>query len=43
MLLTKGVYPYDYMDDWAKFNETTLPEKEKLDINLNMEDTADAD
>ena len=20
------VYPYDYMDDWEKFNETTLSE-----------------
>ena len=24
----KGVYLYEYMDDWEKFNETTLPEKE---------------
>ena len=24
-LLRKGVYPYKYMDDWKKFNETTLP------------------
>ena len=23
LLLRKGVYPY--MDDWKKFNETTLP------------------
>ena len=23
----KGVYPYEYMDDWEKFNETTLPER----------------
>ena len=26
-LLRKGVYPYEYMDDWEKFNETILPEK----------------
>ena len=25
LLLRKGVYPYEYMDDWKKFNETTLP------------------
>ena len=25
-LLQKGVYPYEYMDDWTKFNETFLPE-----------------
>ena len=23
----KGVYPYDYIDDWQKFKETLLPEK----------------
>ena len=27
LLLQKGVYPCEYMDDWEKFNETTLPEK----------------
>ena len=30
MLLKKGVYPYKYIDDWEKFNEITLPEKELL-------------
>ena len=29
LLLRKGVYPYEYMDDWEKFNQTTLPEKEE--------------
>ena len=28
LLLRKGTYPYECMDDWEKFNETTLPEKE---------------
>ena len=27
VLLRKGVYPYDYMDSWEKFNETELPDK----------------
>ena len=27
LLLRKNVYPYEYMDDWEKFNETSLPEK----------------
>ena len=27
-MLRKGAYPYDYMDDWEEFNETSLPEKE---------------
>ena len=41
MLLRKGVYPYEYMDDWEEFNETWLPEKEFY-TNLNMEDISDA-
>ena len=24
----KGIYPYDYMDLWDRFNETELPSKE---------------
>ena len=43
MLLRIGVYPYEYMVDWEKFNEKTLPEKEKFYGNLNMEDITDAD
>ena len=31
------------MDDWGKFNETALPEKEDFYIHLNMEDITDAD
>ena len=42
MLLRKGVHPYDYMDNWEKFNETTLPEKEDFYSNLNPEDITDA-
>ena len=25
-LLQKGVYQYEYMDDWEKFSVTSLPE-----------------
>ena len=28
LLLKKGVYPYEYMDSWERFNETSLPDKE---------------
>ena len=28
LLLRKGVYFYEYMDELEKFNETILPEKE---------------
>ena len=31
------------MDEWEKFNEATLPEKEEFYRNLNMEDITDAD
>ena len=31
------------MDDWEKFNETSLPKKEDFFGNLNMEDITDAD
>ena len=30
LLLRKDVYPYEYMDDWEKFNETILPKKKSL-------------
>ena len=28
LLLQKGVYPHEYMDDWERFSETSLPDKE---------------
>ena len=27
LLLRKGVYPYEHMDDWSKFDEEYLPNK----------------
>ena len=27
LFLRKGVYPYEYNDEWEKFNETSFPEK----------------
>ena len=27
LLLRKGVYPYEYMDSWERFSETSLPPK----------------
>ena len=43
LLLRKGVYPYEYMDSWEKFNETSLPSKEDFYSKLNMEDIDDID
>ena len=42
-MLRKIVYPYEYIHDWGKFNETTLPEKEELYSNLNIEEITDTD
>ena len=41
LLLRKGVYPYKYMDNWERFNETSLPNKESFYSNLNMENIDD--
>ena len=43
LLFQKGVYPYEYMYDWEKLNETSLLEKEDFYSHLNMEDVTDAD
>ena len=43
LLLRKGVYPYEYMHNWERFNETSLPSKESFYSNLNMEDIDDID
>ena len=42
-MLRKGVYPYEYMDSWERFNETSLPSKEDFCSNLNMEDIDEVD
>ena len=42
-MLRKGVYPYEYMDNWEIFNETSLPCKESFYSNLNIEDIDDID
>ena len=41
LLLRKGVYPYEYMDSWEIFDETSLPTKENFYICLNKEDITD--
>ena len=43
MLLRKGVYPYENMDNWGKFDETTLRPKEAFYSNLNLENISDED
>ena len=43
LLLRKGVYPYEYMDNWERFNETSLRNKESFYSNLNIENIEDID
>ena len=37
LLYKKGIYPYEYIDSWAKFSETSLPKKEDFYSKLNDE------
>ena len=43
LLLRKGVYPYEYMDSWERFNETLLPPKKAFYSELNLEDISNKD
>ena len=43
LLLRKGVYPYEYMDSWERFDETSLPDKKYFYSELNLEDISDKD
>ena len=36
-------YPYEYMDSWERFNETSLPPKKSFCSELNLEDISDKD
>ena len=43
LLIRKGIYSYEYMDDWDKFKETILPPKEAFYSKLNMSGVSDQD
>ena len=43
ILLRKGVYPYEYMDGWDRFNEKTLPNKKSFYSTLMIEDISASD
>ena len=43
LLPRKDVYPYEYMDNWERFNETSLPSKESFYSNLKMKDIDEID
>ena len=35
LLLRKGIYPYEYIDSWERFDENTIPPKEVFYSKLN--------
>ena len=37
LLLRKDVYPYEYMDSWEIFDETSSPPKKDFYSELNLE------
>ena len=43
LLLRKGIYPYEYIDSWERFDETSLPDKEAFYSSLNMEGITSVD
>ena len=42
ILLRKGAYPYEFINNWEKIIETSLPEKEDFHSHINIEDITDA-
>ena len=43
LLLRKGVYPYEYINSWERFDETSLPDKKAFHSNLNIKDITDVE
>ena len=42
-MIQKGIYPYEYMDGWGKFEETSLPPKDAFYSRLSMKGISDQD
>ena len=42
-LLRKGIYPYEYMNTWERFDEVLLLNKEDFYSSLNIENITDTD
>ena len=43
LLLRKGIYQYEYIDSWERFDETSLPGQEAFYSGLFKEDITDVD
>ena len=43
LMRRKGIYPYEYMDSWKKFEGTSLPQKDAFYSRLNRKGISDQD
>ena len=43
LLIKKGIYPYEHMNDWDKFKEAKLPPREAFYSKLNMSGVGNED
>ena len=43
LLTRKGIYPYEYMTSWDRFDETKLPTTEAFYSSLNMSGISESD
>ena len=43
LLIRKGIYPYEYMDSWGRFEETNLPPKDSFYSALSMSGVSKTD
>ena len=43
LLLRKGIYPYEYIVSWKRFDEKTIPPKKAFYSELNLENITDKD
>ena len=43
LMIRKGVYPYEYMNGWERFEETSLSPKDAFYSKLNMKGISDQD
>ena len=41
-MLRKDFYPYEYMNDWGKFNEKLITKNEEFNSILNLESITDS-
>ena len=43
LMRRKGIYPYEYIDCWEKFNEDRLPSREEFYSRLNLREISEKD